>query len=230
MKSLIKIMLTLSLLFLSTFFILQFTGVLTKENIEVWLLALKSSASVFIILLIIGLLFADLFIAVPTLTVMILAGFFLGAQLGAVASIIGLLLAGTCGYVISYKFGERIMKLILKDANDREDAISTFRRHGPVVVLLSRALPILPEVSACMAGMTRMPFARFLALWLISTVPYALIATYAGSISSLENPKPAIITAIMLTAFFWCGWMIFKRTTKNTSVELTDLATNLKES
>lgn len=62
-----------------------------------------------------------------------------------------------------------------------------------------------------MAGMTRMSFLKFLGLWLISTVPYAIIASYAGSISTLEDPKPAIMAAIGLTGFFWLGWVVFRK-------------------
>ena len=86
-----------------------------------------------------------------------------------------------------------------------------FQAHGAVVILLSRATPILPEVSACMAGITHMPFTRFLLFWLLSTVPYAIIATYAGSISTFENPTPAILAALGLTLVLWLAWFIFRR-------------------
>lgn len=52
---------------------------------------------------------------------------------------------------------------------------------------------------------------KFIMAWLISSVPYVLIATYAGSISTLDNPKPAIITAISLTSIMWLAWYILKR-------------------
>jgi uncharacterized membrane protein YdjX (TVP38/TMEM64 family) len=65
-----------------------------------------------------------------------------------------------------------------------------------------------------MAGMTRMPVAKFLLLWLISTVPYAIIAAHAGSISTLENPKPGLYTALGLTAFIWVAWFVFGRLKK----------------
>jgi len=48
-----------------------------------------------------------------------------------------------------------------------------------------------------------MPFSKFLVTWSISSVPYVLIASYAGSISSINNPKPAIYTTIGLSALLW---------------------------
>ena len=88
-----------------------------------------------------------------------------------------------------------------------------FQKHGPIIILLSRATPVLPEVStACLAGITKMPFYRFLPLWLLSSVPYALIATYAEFQSQqYQDPKPAIFAAISLTTFFFMAWMLFKR-------------------
>lgn len=155
--------------------------------------------------------FADLFIAMPTLTVAILAGYFLGHTYGALAALTGIILAGVCGYVISRYYGGVILGFLLKDVSQRNDAIETFQKHGFVMILLSRAMPILPEATACLSGMTRMPFNKFLFAWLISSVPYILIATYAGSISSIENPMPAIFTAIGISAFLWVAWFFYHR-------------------
>ncbi len=211
MKALLKIMLTLAAVFATTFLLAKMTGILTYEKIEALLAAAGSVSPWYISLAIVALLFADLFIAVPTLTIIILAGYFLGPILGANVALIGLFSAGIGGYLLSQTYGEKLVILIIKDSNQRRDAYETFRENGFVTILLSRALPILPEVSACMAGLTRMPFAKFLSAWLISTIPYAFIAAYAGSISSLENPKPAILTAIGLSGFFWLCWFFFQR-------------------
>ena len=214
LKALLKIMLTLVLVFASTFIIVKSTGVLTVDKIEGWFEAAKLLSPVYVAGIVIALLFADLFIAVPTLTVMIFGGFFLGHSLGAGAAITGVMLAGLCGFGISRLYGEKFLRFLVKDDVQRNNAKTTFQQHGVVMILLSRAIPILPEVTACMAGMTRMPFLTFIAAWSISTIPYAIIATYAGSISSLDNPKPAIFAAIGLTAFSWAGWFIFKKARK----------------
>ena len=204
-------MLALALVFASTFIILRATGIVTIEKIELWLEAAKNTSSVYVAIIVTLLLFADLFVAVPTLTVIILGGYFLGSTLGAIAAIIGLFLAGICGYGLSRKYGDLLINFLIKDRNKRDAAINSFQHYGAIVILLSRAVPILPEVSACMAGMTRMSPTKFLSLWLLSTIPYSIIASYAGSISTLENPQPAIFTAIGLTAFFWTGWFMFQK-------------------
>jgi len=207
----LKIMLILAVMFASTFLLLNKTGLITIEGIQCWLSSAHEISPFIIGLLVMTLLFADLFVAMPTLTIMLLSGYFLGPVAGAGFSITGLLLAGITGYALSNRYGDAVIKYIVKREADRHDAVQAFRRHGVTTILLSRAMPILPEVSACMAGLTRMPLRKFIPTWTISTVPYTIIATYAGSISSVSAPQPAIYTAIGLTSFFWIAWFVTKK-------------------
>lgn len=211
MRNLIKIMLVLACVFATTFVIAKLTGVISVEKITVWLEAAKNTHSYYIAIIVILLLILDIIFAVPTLTIMILSGYFLGFGFGAMSSIIGVMIAGIIGYTMSYLFGEKFEKLIIKDEQQRLDSRGKFNQYGIVMILLSRAMPILPEVTACMSGITKMPFLTFLCTWIVSSVPYAFIASYAGSISTLDNPKPVIFTAIALAVFFWSGWFIFQK-------------------
>lgn len=214
MRSLIKLILVLATFFASTFILAKLTGIISVDKIELWLTAAKSIDTFMLTALIIVLLFSDLFIAVPTLTVMILSGYFLGHMNGAITSIIGVMLAGITGYILSCIFGEKLERLIVKDPQQRLALREQFTRYGLLMIIFSRAIPILPEITACLSGLTKMPFLRFLFAWTVSSVPYAIIATYSGSISSVENPKPAIITAVALTAIMWSAWFLIKRISK----------------
>ncbi|WP_205720276.1 hypothetical protein [Fodinibius halophilus] len=78
MKYLIKIILVLALLFVSTFLIVNLTGLVTIAKIEYWMQAADQLSPLYVAVVVILLLFCDLFIAVPTLTISISAGFFLG--------------------------------------------------------------------------------------------------------------------------------------------------------
>jgi len=215
MKSLFKLFLIIAAIFGSTFVIIKSMGLLSIEQIEGWLSDAKLLSPFYVGGLVALLLFADLFIAIPTLTVSIFSGFLLGHIYGAIAALIGVVLAGICGYLLSYYYGDKILGVLIKDEKDRKDAIKSFNTHGFVMILLSRAMPILPESSACLSGMTKMPFSKFLLAWLLSSVPYILIATYVGSISTLDNPKPAIFGAIGITTFFWVSWYVYHRLNKN---------------
>ncbi len=214
MRALIKLMLVLVSVFAATFILAKISGVISIEKIEFWLTTAKSVDAFYLAIIIVLLLFSDLFIAVPTLTVMILSGYFLGHFYGAMAAITGVMLAGISGYILSYIYGEKLEKLVIKDYQQRLALREQFEQYGILMIIFSRAMPILPEVTACLSGMTKMPFVKFLLAWTISSVPYTLIATYAGSVSSLESPKPAIIAAVTLTVIVWIAWFIIQRVTK----------------
>ena len=211
MTSLIKLMSLMAILFASTFLVVNGLGLLSIESIERWLTVAESVNVLVVAAIVIALLFLDLFIAVPTLSIMMLGGYFAGPYIGALAAFIGTFLAGVVGYGLSYFFGDQLLNLVIKDDEKQQDLRLKFREHGVLMILLSRALPILPEVTACMAGISHMKFLTFVLSWVTVTLPYTLIAAYAGSISSLDNPKPAILTAVLLTSFFWCGRLLLNR-------------------
>lgn len=206
-----KVIFIVGALFASTFVIAKVTGFMSIEQVKSWFYMVQQLSPLWIVLLVIGLQFLDLFIAVPNLTVAILSGYFLGFQWGSLSSMIGMFLAGVVGYLISHKVGPSALKLMLKNENQRLELENIFRKNGFVMILLSRALPILPEVTACLAGFTKMNFAKFFLAWSLNTIPYAVIAAYAGSISSLENPQPAILVAIGISGVLWSCWFFFSR-------------------
>lgn len=211
MRPLLKAMLTLAAVFASTFLIGRALGILTRDNVQAWLEAASALSAATVFALVVGLLFVDLFVAVPTLTIMILGGYFLGWELGTLAALAGSALAAFGGYALCRRWGDGALRVIVRDEEQRREIRVTFERNGPGMILLARAAPILPEVTACMAGATHMPPARFALFWAIGTLPYAAIAAYAGSISTIDDPMPAIYAALTLYAAMWAGWMWFRR-------------------
>ena len=142
-----------------------------------------------------------------------------GFELGFAYALLGYWLAGGTGYVLARVLGRRVLLAVTRDQDKLAEMDDLFHRHGLVVLSMARAVPILAEVSACLAGATKMPPARFALGWAINSVPYAAIAAYAGSVSSLEDPKPAIFAAIGLTGVLWTGWYVFRRLTKRAAQE-----------
>jgi uncharacterized membrane protein YdjX (TVP38/TMEM64 family) len=211
MRQLITLAIGLALLFASTFVIIKVTGVLSIDDIKAFLTTAHESAPGYVAAAVIAFLVADLFIAVPTLTVTILSGYFLGFPLGFLTAATGLLTAGTLGYAICHAYGPGLLHRINKDAAKQQEMARIFTRYGGLVLIICRAMPILPEVSCCLAGATRMPFMKFAAAFALGTVPYALIAAYAGSRSSLDNPTPAILTAMVLSLLLAGAWTVLLR-------------------
>ncbi|MEP4198766.1 MAG: VTT domain-containing protein [Aliishimia sp.] len=208
MKSLIKVMLTLASLFALTFVIGRLLGILTIENVRNWLEWAGQVDTTVLVGSVILLLFADLFVAVPTLTITILSGFFLGFPSGALAAFVGMSLASGSGYWISRVWGHHGIAFLIKSPQERAALTAAFETNGPIMIILSRAVPIVTEVSACMAGATQMRFIRYCMFFAVGTVPYVLIAAYAGSISSIEDPKPAIIAVLALNVTLWVSWVL----------------------
>ena len=215
MKSLIKVILILGLVSGSSFILVQATGLITIDKINFWFNEIKLLPAYYIGGIIIFFMFIDLVISIPTLAIIMLAGFFLGTFLGALFTIIGLMIAGCCGYILGYKYGEVILVLLLRNVQERNEFKASFKKHGYVTILLSRALPVLPEISTCIAGMTKMPFSKFILAWFISITPYSLIAAYAGAASSPRSPEPAIIAWSLLTSTLWISWYFFKKNKKS---------------
>ena len=100
MKSLIKVILILGLVSGSSFILVQVTGLITIDKIEFWFNEIKSLPPYYIGCFVLCLMFIDLFISIPTLATIMLAGFFMGTLLGAAFTIIGLTIAGCCGYML----------------------------------------------------------------------------------------------------------------------------------
>ena len=211
MKTLVKLFLILAAFFASTFIVIKLTGVITVGDIHSWLEAARSGSPLTIGILVAGLLFADLFIAVPTLTVCVLSGYFLGFELGVLFNILGVSAAGVTGHVLSRSAGRGLLEKIVRSPEKLREMEDVFSQHGFVMILMSRALPILPEATACLSGFARMPIWKFLSAWILSPYPLVPSAAYAGSVSTLNDPRPAIFTAIGLSAFFWLMWAIFLR-------------------
>ncbi len=214
MKLLIKSVLILVAIFTTTLLIIKFSGVLTVEDIKEIFSTLKSQPSYILGALIVLFLFIDLFIAVPTMTIIILAGYFIGFELAVLYTFIGLLSASLTGYFLSLKYGNKILDKLSSDEKQKLQMTDLFNKHGVLVIVLSRAVPMLPEISSCLAGTCKMSLKRFLFAWSLGTIPYLSVIAYAGSISNLENPMPAIYAAIGITVLFWIIWMIFMKYNK----------------
>lgn len=211
MKQLVIAAGVLALIFASTFLILNGTGVLTLDYIEITLDKASSVNPLYVASIIALLLFLDLFIAVPTLTLAILSGYFLGFWAGGVCAFAGMLAAGLAGFGISFKYGPGLLIRIYKDPTKLSEMQRVFSKHGALILMMCRAAPILPEVACCLAGATKMPIYRFLLFYVTATAPYALIAAYAGSKSTLANPTPAIFAAIAMSLALWGAWVLFLR-------------------
>lgn len=209
MKALIKFVVLLGAFFTFTLVVFKLLGVLSTDDIKLWLEHAMELSPWVVGSIIVGLMLIDLFIAIPTLSLTILSGFFLGVELGVFYSCLGMLGAGTLGYVISRFHGEKMLRFVSKDEDQIADMKRIFFTFGPVSLLLCRAAPMLPEVTSCLAGVTKMPFWKYILFYSLGTIPYAAIAAYSGSVSTVSDPGPAIFTFIGIFGGLSLVWMVF---------------------
>ena len=214
MKLLLKAVLILVAIFTVTLIAIKTSGVLTVEDVKLYFESLKNQPSYNIGTIVVLILFIDLFIAVPTMTTILLSGYFLGFQSAVVYVFLGLLFASLTGYYLSKKYGDYILDKLSSNKEQKDEMIELFNNHAFVVIVLSRAVPMLPEICACLAGTCNMPLRKYLLAWSLGTLPYLAIMVYAGSISNLDNPMPAIYTALGITLLFSLMWYIFVKINK----------------
>ncbi len=172
---------------------------------QVWsgevLVAKFSEARQWAWLLGIGLLMADLLLPVPGTIVMSALGAVYGFWIGGLLATVGSMLAGMLGYGVGRFFNDNLAKRWLGE-RDFEKGRALFGRGGAWVVAMSRALPILPEVLACMAGLLRMPFGKFCAALACGAVPMGFLFAWIG-IMGREYPGWGLGFSLGVPAVLW---------------------------
>jgi uncharacterized membrane protein YdjX (TVP38/TMEM64 family) len=217
MKDLLKIALVLAIVFASTFVLFERTGLITEDRLRAGLDGLMALHPAWVAGAVVLLLLLDLAIAVPTMTTILLAGFLLGPWLGGLASAAGLMLLGTVGYGLGRRFGRPLLGRIYGDAGRLERIEAAFARNDLLVLFTCQALPILPELSCCLAGVARMRPGRFLFGYAVGVVPFAFIVAWGGAASAPDNLTPAILTCIAVSVALLTAWTLLVRRSGRTA-------------
>jgi len=157
----------------------------------------------------IGLLVADLLLPVPATGIMAALGVVYGPVAGALIGTAGSALAGLAGYGLARFGGRPLARRIASEAElDRFQRF--FDRWGGLAVIASRMLPILPEVTALLAGLARMRPRRFAAALLLGTAPTAALFAWLGHASRSE-PGIGMALAVVLPLLLWLVFLRFLR-------------------
>lgn len=206
MRDLIRVGLVLAVAFASTFLVVQGFGLLPEEGVVAWLEALRAVHPGWLMAGVIGLLLLDLLVAVPTMTTILLAGWLLGPVLGGLIGAVGLILMGGLGYGLGRLLGRPVLRRVLRDEARLEGIEAAFAKNDLLVLAVCQALPILPELSAVLAGVARMQPGRFALGYAAGSVPFAFVLASGGAASSPDDLRPAILTAIAVTGGLLLIW------------------------
>lgn len=153
----------------------------------------------------IGLLMADLFLPVPGTAVMSALGFLYGPWTGGAVSALGSFLSGSLAYGLTRWIHPR-WAARLAGEEGLQKYHDLFARSGAWIVALSRWLPVLPEVVACLAGLSRMPARVFFIALACGSLPLGFAFAAIGA-AGQQNPA----LALALSALVPAGLIVFAR-------------------
>lgn len=149
----------------------------------------------------IALLAADLLLPIPATGVFAALGSVYGPILGGLAGAAGSVAAGLLGYGLARLAGRRATRRLASE-EELERFRGFFDRWGGLAVILSRALPILPEVVSVLAGLAPMKMSRYMAALLLGALPTALLFAWLGHASRAE-PVAGALLAVLLPGLLW---------------------------
>lgn len=132
--------------------------------------------------LVVGLLATDIFLPIPSSVVVTMAGWQLGNSLGTVAAWLGMNLGAVAGFGLARRWGQPFARWFSKE-EDLERMRNISERFGPLVLVLTRAMPVFAEASVLIAGIHRLSWKRFLPAVILSNlgiaVAYSVLGDYA---------------------------------------------------
>ena len=149
--------------------------------------------------LIVALLAAALALPLPSSVLMTGAGAGLGLVGGLLTGTVGCVLGALLGHHLCLRHGRPWLERRVSDA-ELDKAEAWFARWGPWAIVLSRPVPMLPEAVSCLAGLSGMRRAPFVAFTLLGTLPTATVYAAAGAWSREGGLGWALLGALGLPA------------------------------
>ena len=169
----------------------------------------------------IGLLTSDLLLPIPATGVMAALGDVYGIWLGGLIAAMGSIGAGFTGYGLARLLGQKGTRWLASDA-ELERFKSFFDRWGGWAIIISRILPILPEVMTILAGLARMDLKRFSAALLLGTLPTCLLFAFLGQ-ASRNDPGYGIAAAVVLPLLLWPLFLLINKNERRPDLASEDM-------
>jgi uncharacterized membrane protein YdjX (TVP38/TMEM64 family) len=153
----------------------------------------------------VGLVCADLFVPMPSGAIMAALGLIYGVLIGGLIATFSSFMAGLLGYTLCRAIGPRAGAWIAS-AREMERLSGFFERNGMWGIAVSRLLPWIPEIISCLAGLSRMSFARFATGNLIGSVAVGFINAYFGSRGETD---PETLAFVIVLPYFLIPLFLF---------------------
>lgn len=147
------------------------------------------------------LLIGDLFLPLPATLIMSALGYIYGPVWGGLLAAVGSFLSGLLAYGLCRLLGRKGALWILGE-KDLQKGERVFARNGGWIVAISRWLPVLPEIIACMAGLNQMKLRHFILALACGSIPLGFMFAYIGH-SGVEHPYLALMISAGLPPLLW---------------------------
>lgn len=174
-------------------------------DLGVWAQAWVTNAGALGAVTVVTLLAVDVFLPVPSSLVMVMSGAAFGVVWGSLLAFVGSVGGEWLGFELTRRYGRRISRTIIGDA-EVERLERVFARHGAAVVVVTRALPVVMETMSVVAGLSNMRRGTFLAASALGTAPIVVVYAYAGKMSRDAGslvPAAVIILAVAAASWVW---------------------------
>ena len=146
---------------------------------------------------------ADVFLPVPNGLTNTLAGASLGWALASVVVWIGLNLGAVFGYLVG-RFAARPLAQKIVGIDDLKKAEKSARDIDVMGLILARPVPAFAELSTLAAGITNMPFMKFVYVMVLSNIGVAIVFSGLGAAALLSGSSTlAFFGAALLPALLY---------------------------
>jgi len=143
--------------------------------------------------LIVGLLATDILLPVPSSVISTLSGWQLGWFWGTLATWLGMNLGAIIGFALARRYG-KTFALYFSRGRDLERIRKVSDRYGPVVLVLTRAMPVFAEASVLMAGIHQLAWRRFIPAIMGSNLAIAIAYAAFGDYAERHRWLPLALT------------------------------------
>ena len=165
-----------------------------EQDVQAWLQREREQTSGVLSAAVVGTLASDIFLPIPSSSVITYAGGVLGLWPATLWSWLGLTLGSSCGFGLSKLLGKPFAHRFAEPA-DLEKVEAAAARYGPALLLLSRPLPILAEACVLLFGTTTLSWRQFLLPVVVANLGIAFV--YAACGAGFEDQKTLLVAAVV---------------------------------
>ncbi len=183
----------------------QIELIFSQEQCVKWFSENKETAWIFGILLLVS----DILLPIPATGIMAAIGIVYHLWPGVLISMAGSVLAGLTGYITARFLGKHTPK-ILASKKELMRFKTFFDTYGGYAIIISRIMPLMPEVITILAGLSKMKFSRFFTSLITGTLPVSILFTWMGTNESMGHAAWMLL-AVALPAIIWPFFIKFTR-------------------